>query len=55
MAFLTVTVTMIYKIIPSLDCNYNLKRLVTQLIEPTNQNLIKVPKMVKQTKKKKCL
>ena len=31
--------------------NYWLKRLDTQLIEPTNQNLIKVPKVVKPLNK----
>ena len=32
---------MIYKITPSVDYNKGLKRLDTQLNEPTNQNLIK--------------
>ena len=31
------------------------KRLVTQLNEPTNQNLIRVPKVVKLSKKKTLL
>ena len=34
---------MIHKIIPSVDYNYWLKRLNTQLSEPTNQNSIKSP------------
>ena len=43
---------MIHKIILSVDYNYRLKRLDTQLNELTNQNLLKVPKVVKQTNKK---
>ena len=35
---------------PSVDNNKWLKRLDTQLIEATNQNLTKVPKVVKSTK-----
>ena len=34
---------------PSVDYYYWLKRLDTQLNEPTNQNLIKVAKVVKPT------
>ena len=45
------TSPMINKITPFVDCNYCLKRLDTQLNEPTNQNLIKFPKVVKLTKK----
>ena len=37
---------------PSLNCNYWLKRLDTQLNKPTNQNSVKVPKVVKLTNKK---
>ena len=36
---------------PSIDNNYWLKRLDTQLNETTNQNLIVVPKVVKPTNK----
>ena len=36
---------------PSGDYNKWLKRLYTQPNEPTNQNTIKVPKVVKQTNK----
>ena len=36
---------MINKIIPSLDYNKGLKRLDTQLNEPTNKNAIKVLKV----------
>ena len=43
---------MIHKITPSVDYNYWQKRLDTQLNEPTNQNLIKVPKIVKPMNKK---
>ena len=43
---------MIHKITSSVDYNYWLKRLCTQLNDPTNQNLIKVPKVVKSTNKK---
>ena len=39
-----------HKITPSLDCNEWLKRLDTQLNEPTYQNLRKVPKVVELTK-----
>ena len=41
---------MIHKITISVDYNQYLKRLDTQLNEPTNQNLIKVPKVVEPTK-----
>ena len=43
---------MIHKITPSVDYNYWLKNFDTQLIEPTNKNLIKVPKVLEQTNKK---
>ena len=43
---------MIHKISSSVDCNQWLKRLATQLNEPANQNTIKVPQVVKPTKKK---
>ena len=45
----------IHKITPSIDYNLWFKRLDTQLNEPTNQNWIKVPKVVKPTKKKTLL
>ena len=41
--------------IPLVDYNYWLKRLDTQLNELTNQNLIKVPKVIKLTNKKALL
>jgi len=43
---------MIHKIAPSVDYNWWLKCLDTQLNESTNQNGIKVPKVVKQTNRK---
>ena len=43
------------KQITPLDYNQGLKRLVTQLNESTNLNLVKVPKVVKPTKKKTLL
>ena len=43
---------MIQKLTPSVDYNQLLKRLDTQLNEPTNQNSIKVPKVGKLTNKK---
>ena len=43
---------MIHKITPALDNSLLLKRLDTQLYEPTNQNSIKVPKFVEPTNKK---
>ena len=46
---------MIHKITTSVDYNKWLKRLDTQLNQPTNQNSIKVPKVVKQTNKKTLL
>ena len=46
---------MIHKITPSLDYNKGLKRLDAQLNEPTNQNSIKVLKVVKPTNKKTLL
>ena len=41
-----------HKINPSIDCNYWLKRMDTQFDKTTNQNLLKVPKVVKPTNKK---
>ena len=46
---------MIHKIIPFVDYNSLLKRLDTQLNEPTNKNLIKVPRVEKPTNKKMLL
>ena len=46
---------MIHKILLSEDYNWWLKRLDTQLKEPTNENSIKVSKVVKTTNKKKLL
>ena len=46
---------MIQKITPFVDYNWWLKRLYTQLIEPINQNSIKVPKVVKPKNKKTLL
>ena len=43
---------MILKITPSVDFNLWLKRLYTQLNEPTNKYTLKVPKVVKPTNKK---
>ena len=43
---------MINKTTPSLDYKQWLKRLDTQLCEPNNQNLIKVPKVINSTNKK---
>ena len=43
---------MTHKITPSVDYNYWLKRLNSQLNEPTNQDLIEVPKVVETTNKK---
>ena len=43
---------MIPKITPSVDYNKQLKRLDTQINDPTNQKLLKVPKVVKPTNKK---
>ena len=40
------------QITPSIDYNLFLKRLYTQLNEPTNENLTKVPIVVKPTNKK---
>ena len=42
---------MIHKIIPSVDYNLLLKRLDTQLNEPTYQNLIEVPIVVEPMNK----
>ena len=43
---------MINKITYFVNINWWLKRLDTQINEPTNQNSIKVPKIVKPTNKK---
>ena len=43
---------MIHKITPSVDYNKWFKRLDTQSNKPTNQNSIKVPKVVRLTNKK---
>ena len=40
-----------HKVISSVDYNLLLKLLDTQLKEPTNQNLIKVPKVVEPRKR----
>ena len=44
---------MIHKISSSVDYNW-FKRLDTQLNEPTNQNLVKVPKLLRQRIRKRC-
>ena len=46
---------MIHKITPSVDENWWLKRLDTELDGTTNQNSIKVLKIVKPTNKKTVL
>ena len=46
---------LIHKITPSLEYNHWFKRLDTQLNELTNQNSIKVPKVIKPTNKKTLL
>ena len=46
---------MIHKIAPAVEYNYYLNRLDTQINEPTNQNLILVPKVVKSKNKKTLL
>ena len=46
---------MIHKIAPTVDYNLWLKRLDTQLNEPSNQDSIKVPKVVKPMNKKASL
>ena len=46
---------MIHKITPSVDYNWWFKRLDTQLNESTNQNIIKVFKVVNITNKKTLL
>ena len=43
------------KITPSVDYNEWLKRLNNQLNEPTNQNIIKVSKVINPTNKKTLL
>ncbi len=50
---LCTSLLMIHYFTLSLFYNSWLKRLDTQLIEPTNQNLVKVPKIVKPTNKLK--
>ena len=42
---------MIFKITPSVDYTWWLKRLYTQLNEPINQNSVKVPKVVEPMNK----
>ena len=44
----------INKTTPSVDYSQCLKSLDTQLNDPTKQNLIEVPKVVKPTNKKTC-
>ena len=44
---------MIHKITPSVDYNYLLKRLETQLNHPTNENSVKAPKVIKQRIRKR--
>ena len=46
---------MIHKYSPSVDYNYLLNFLDTQIDEPTNQNSIKVPKVDKPTNTKTLL
>ena len=46
---------MFHKIAPSVDYCKWLKRLGTQLNEPTNQSSLKMPKFVKPTNKKKVI
>ena len=46
---------MIHKILSPVDYNYWLERLETQLNESTNQNSLKVPRVVKPTNKKTLL
>ena len=43
------------KITPYVNNNQRLKRLETQLNKPTNQNSVKVPKVVKPKNKKTLL
>ena len=43
---------MIHKVNPSVNYNYRIKRLDTQLNELTNQNSMKVTKVVKPMNKK---
>ena len=44
---------MIHETIPSVDYNQRLKSLDNQLNDPTNQNSIKVPNVVKPKNKKR--
>ena len=44
-----------HKITRSVDYNYWLKRLITQLNEATNKKITKVPKIVEPTNKKTLL
>ena len=46
---------LIHKIVSSVDNNYGLKRLDSELDKPTNQNPLKVSKVVKPTDKKTLL
>ena len=47
------TPMIVHKIIPSVDYNLLLKRLNTQLYEPTKQNSLKSPKLLSQRIKKR--
>ena len=46
---------MIDKITPFVDNNWGLKRFNTQINDPSNQNSLKVPKVIKTTNKKTLL
>ena len=50
-----IPIVMIHKIIPSVDSNWWLKCLNTQLNERTNQNLTEIRKVVKSPNKKTLL
>ncbi len=43
---------MLHKIYTSVDLNYRVKHMDIQLNKQTNPNLVKVPKVLKPTKKK---
>ena len=43
---------MIDKITPFVDYNWGLKRFNTKINDPSNQNSLKVPKVIKTTNKK---
>ena len=53
--FMYILAMIIHKILFFVDYNKWLKRLDTQLNNPTNQNLIKDPKVVEPTNKKMLL